>query len=296
MTWPLLILALGSLGVGFWNAHAFFHSHRFDDWIAPAFGRALDLVHPREGTEALGTVLLVPGVLAFLVGGGLAYFIYVMQRGDPARRLADRFPRCHAFLLAKCRVDELYQVWVVETLDYLAEACVWIDRWVVDGILARLTAFVVSVAGPLLRFVQAGRVQVYAATLTAGVLGIGWFLAMPHAAGQPVSDHQRGEYRVQAAPGLGYRYRWDRDGDGEWDSEQFGGEGAIEFTLARNTHRTVQLQVKNAFGRTATEQFEFRRPALEVTGSTTRIPIEEGPDGKARVRQAPGAAPKVDLP
>ena len=53
----------------------------------------------------------------------------------------------------------------LQSVESLADAAVWVDKWVVDGIVARLTAFVVSASGTLLRYLQTGRVQAYASVM-----------------------------------------------------------------------------------------------------------------------------------
>ena len=156
----------------------------------------------------------------------------------------------------------------------------WIDKWVVDGIIARLSAAAVAVTGTLLRYAQTGRVHAYAAVMVAGVLALGWFVSMPHADAKAISDHSSGEYQVQAAPGLGYGYRWDQDGDGEWDTRTYSATRNIKFNLERSSQRTIKLEVKNAFGRTAVEKFQFSRPKPPATKGAPTV-IQIGPDGKA---------------
>jgi NADH-quinone oxidoreductase subunit L len=279
MTWPLIILSGLALVAGAFNAHAIFHSHWFDDFVNPVFHLAEPYVKELEGAEALATTLLAPGILAFLVGAGVAYWMFVMEKGKPAAQLAAQLPRLHQWALDKWRIDELYEETVIGAVDSLAEICVWIDKWVVDGIIARLTALVVAVSGAVLRFTQTGHVHAYAATMVFGVLGLGWFVAVPHAEAQTVADHRSGEYKLSAAPGLGYQYRWDQDGDGEWDTKEFGDQTKVQFSLARDTKRTVKLEVKNAFGRTAVEVFEIERPKEDRSAPPARIVVEHDEQG-----------------
>ena len=295
MTWPLIILATGAIVLGFANPHAIFRGHFFDDWVDPVFSRALALVKPMAEAEHLETILLVPGIGAFVVGVGVAYWMYIMARGEPAKALAERLPGLHRLVLDKWRIDEAYREFPLGAVDALADICTWVDKYVVDGIIAWLTSRTVMITGTLLRYAQAGRVQVYAAAMVAGLAGLGWFVTTPHADGQAFADNDSGSYRVEAAAGLGYKYRWDRDGDGEWDSKDFGGQRDVEFSLARDTRRTVKLQVRNAFGRTAVEVFEFERPQPDASGpGSPQVVIEDRPGGGRRIH-IPGRAP-VDLP
>jgi len=226
--------------------------------------------------EALVNLLLIPGVLAFLVGTGLAYVVYLQRKGAPERSVAARFPALYQLVFDKWRVDELYDELVVGSLEALAEASVWIDRWVVDGILARLTALVVTVWGHLLRLFQTGHAQAYAAVMVLGLFGLGWFVTVPQPEAAVSGDAATGQYAVQAAPGLGYSYRWDADGDGNFDTEQFGAFGQVTLTLEEGTSRSVHLQVRNAFGRVREGTFSVSRPkhdgSMPTAGAERQLP------------------------
>ncbi len=276
MTLPLVVLGLLSLGAGFLSAHLF-HVHPLDDFLAPVFQSATERVRLIEGHEARTYPLVAFAVLAFASGTAVAYWIYLQAKGEPARKLAAQFPRLHQLLIDKWRVDELYEETVIGAVDSLADMCVWFDKWVVDGILARLTAAIVSVSGTALRQLQTGRLQSYAAAMVVGLAAVGWFLLTPRAAARAVEDHASGTYTITAAPGFGYGYRWDSDGDGHWDSEDFGEGRTIKFSLGTEETRTVRLEVRNPFGRTAEREFTFSRPRPDKSGyvaAATRVGAE----------------------
>src|SRR5262249_51172154 len=149
---------------------------------------------------------------------------------------------------------------VVGSLDALADMSVGADKWVIDGILSRFTSFIVSTVGTLLRFLQNGRVQAYAAFVVLGVAWLGWFLLAPRAEARTAVDAAAGAYSVTAAPGLGYHYRWDANGDGQWDSPEFSDKTEVKLNLDPDSSRTVRLEVKNAFGRTASTEVLLHRP------------------------------------
>jgi NADH-quinone oxidoreductase subunit L len=264
MTLPLVILATLAAFGGFLNAHPL-HIVPLEHWLEPVFASAVDpaRLHTKDPDDALMIPLLIPGVLAFLVGSGLAYVVYLQRGGAPERSLAARFPGAYQLVFEKWRVDELYDELVVGSLEALAEASVWIDRWVVDGILARLTALLVTVWGHLLRLLQTGHAQAYAAVMVLGLFGLGWFVTVPQPQAAISGDAATGQYAVQAAPGLGYSYRWDADGDGNFDTDQFGAFGQVTLTLEEGASRDVQLQVKNAFGRVRSGTFSVSRPKHE---------------------------------
>ena len=169
-------------------------------------------------------------------------------------------------VLDKWRIDELYDATVIAAIDSLAETAALFDKWVIDGILARLTAIVVQSFGWLFGAFQTGRVQMYAAVMVVGLVAMGAFFAVPHGEMVVTVAKQSGQYIVEAAPGLGYKYRWDRDGDGTWDN----GEGKEDeaWTLLRKVQvelqpgesRKVRLGVQNVFKLDVVEELELKRP------------------------------------
>src|SRR5262249_48768101 len=154
--------------------------------------------------------LLGVGALVFAVGSGVAYWMYILQKGAPAKQLADNFPALHNLLLNKWKVDELYKVTVLDMVDALAETAAAVDQWIVDGIIAKFTALIVAAFGTVLRALQNGVVHVYAAMMVVGFACIGWFFVMPHA--EVVTSELNGEYTLTAAPGMGYSYVWSGNG------------------------------------------------------------------------------------
>jgi NADH-quinone oxidoreductase subunit L len=293
MTVPLMILAtLAALG-GFLNAHPL-HIVPLEHWLEPVFASAVDAarLHTRDPDDALMLPLLIPGVLAFLVGSGLAYVWYLQRKGAPEQALAARFPGAYQLLFDKWRVDELYDELVVGSLEALAEASVWVDRWVVDGILARLTALVITVWGHLLRLLQTGHAQAYAAVMVLGLFGLGWFVTVPQPEAAVSGDAATGQYAVQAAPGLGYSYRWDADGDGTFDTEKFGAFGQVTLTLEEGASREVHLEVRNAFGRVRSGTFSVSRPrhdaATPMAMAGPRAPAPLATRALQRALPAPG--------
>ncbi len=270
MTVPLLVLAFFAAFGGFLNAHPL-HITPLEHWLEPLFAstvRPATLSHS-DPEHSLMMPLLVPGVAAFALGLSIAYYAYIMRSGAPARALAERFRALHQLLLDKWRVDELYDELVVGSLEALAEMSVWIDRWVVDGIIARLTALVVTVWGHLLRLLQTGHAQAYAAAMVVGMLGIGWFVAAPQPKALVSGDAATGQYAVEAAPGLGYSYRWDVDGDGAYDTEEFGSSMQVALMLQEGASQDVLLQVKNAFGGIRSEVYRVHRPKRDASLAVT---------------------------
>src|SRR5690606_24430332 len=142
------------------------------DWVMslehllePVFAGPTQAVSMHEGGKDFFGLGLTLAVCAFVGGVYLAYNFYVQREGKPAAALQARFPALHSFLSHKWRIDEFYEETLLGAVDSLADICVWADRWIVDGILARFSAFLVSIAGSILRYTQTGRIQTYSATM-----------------------------------------------------------------------------------------------------------------------------------
>ncbi|HEY5961902.1 MAG TPA: hypothetical protein VIV60_35325, partial [Polyangiaceae bacterium] len=293
MTLPLLILGALALVAGFLNA-PLFHITPLEHLLAPLF-ESLEGVTTRPDSAVLEHELLYFGVGAFALGVGAAYWVYVAQRGKPAEAFTMRYSGLHRLVLDKWRIDELYQETVIGALEILADMSVWLDKWVVDGIIARASAFVVAASGAILRLLQTGHVQAYASFIVVGLGGVGWYLATPHAQTNVEADAQSGRYVVSATPGLGYTYRWDENGDGQWDVKEFGSQRSVEVSLNRAERRQIKLQVLNAFGRVAEAVVLVERPSEDKSGATTRIDVYDDDSGglKGAVRRpgSPALAP-----
>jgi len=292
---PLAILGFLAAFSGFLNA-APLHITPFDTWLEPVFEHAASGIQLIEGAEGKVPLFLVFAFLAFAGGSGAAYWIYVAQKGRPAQSLVEAAPGFHALVFDKWRIDEIYDEYVIGAVDSLAEFGTWADKWIVDFVIARVSAFVVSGSGTLFRFAQTGRVQTYGAVMVLGLGGVGWFFVSPRIEAKIVSDDVSGAYSVSAAPGLGYSYRWDANNDGKWDSEDFGTQTDVSLNLAVNETRTVKLEVKNAFGQTATKAFSFVRPQPDLSGADARMDIQQGPDGRAHRVLPAGMQPVAPKP
>jgi NADH-quinone oxidoreductase subunit L len=297
MTLPLVVLGAFALGAGLFNAPLLKFTP-LEHLLGPLYA-PLEGVVTRPDSEVLEHQLLFFGIGAFCVGVGTAYWVYVLERGKPAEQFASRFAGFYRLVLDKWRIDEFYQETVIGAVEILADMSLWVDAWIVDGILARVTAFVVQSAGAILRLFQTGRVQTYASFVVIGLVGIGIYLATPHAETSVTSDAESGRYLVSATPGLGYSYRWDENGDGKYDASSFGAQRSVELSLVRAERRQIKLQVVNAFGRTAEQTIVVERPREDKSGATTRVDVYNDDSGGVRgVVRKPGAAPAnpVELP
>jgi NADH-quinone oxidoreductase subunit L len=258
MTVPLLVLAIFSVFGGFLMAEPI-HVAPLAHLLEPVFALTERAVLEREGAKGLLFPMMLPGVGAFLAGSGAAMFVYWNRQGEHEKRFAERFPRLYQLIYDKWRIDELYDATVVGMVDALADIFTTADKWIIDGVLAKLSAAVVGFVGTVLRAFQTGRVQVYSASLVVGLAGVGWFMVRPHA-DAIVDDAQlrrTGEVKLTAAPGLGYEYRWDAPGVA---AGEFSRDADVTVKVEPGEKKDVVLHVRNAFAREATETFSFTRP------------------------------------
>jgi NADH-quinone oxidoreductase subunit L len=254
MTVPLIILAAFSLFAGVLDPG--FHILRekpMDHWLEPVFKAATDGAvlfghnNDADWAERMEWPLALGGLFAFAFGSGIAYWMYVVKKGEPAERAAAAMPGLYKLLLEKWRVDEFYDVAVISMVDSLAEASAAFDRGIVDGILARLTSLVVAALGTVLRAFQNGVVHMYAAMMVVGLAAMTWFFAVPHA-NATVVGAGNDDYVVTAAPGVGYGYQWDADGDGKPDKPGFTPDSEVKLHIEPGQSVNVGLEVRNAFG------------------------------------------------
>src|SRR5262249_33527676 len=111
MLWPLRILAVGALFVGYVNAEPLHLT-----WLSRFLEEApsLRLFAIEEASHAGNANVLVLGSsIAVALGGvALAWFFYVAQPGL-AGRVAAMFPRLYQLSLNKFYFDELYDFFIV---------------------------------------------------------------------------------------------------------------------------------------------------------------------------------------
>ncbi len=273
MTVPLIILAvLAALG-GFLYAEPIGVAP-LAHIIEPVFAQAHKLVGEREATKGLEWVMMAPGFGAFLFGTVAAIIIYWNRLGAPEAQFRASFPRLYKLVYDKWRIDELYDATVVGMVDALADIFTVADKWIVDGIIAKFTAALVSGLGSVARAFQTGRVQAYSASIVVGIAGLGWFMVRPHADASIDSAKLResGEITISAAPGFGYTYRW--EGPGVSASDTFGPGRDVTVKLTPGQHKSVILHVKNAYGREATEIIPLERPApREGALQAPKVPV-----------------------
>ncbi len=275
MTVPLIVLGTCSIFVGLiFDAGPIKVGalHSMDAWLEPVFaGVSGGAVKMREGAEGLEWPLAAGGVLAFVLGSGVAYWMYILERGEPAKRVAEMAPGLHQLVYEKWHVDELYDVTVVAAVDALADTSAAWDQAVVDGVVAKAPSLITIALGSILRLFQNGVVHFYGAAMAIGLFAFGWFFAMPHArlTVDAAAAEAKGDYVVEVAPGMGYAYRWDSDADGNFDNEKFSSQSSVKIHLAEGGSQKVRVEVVNALGLRA-------RAEVPLARATPPKPIQVG--------------------
>jgi NADH-quinone oxidoreductase subunit L len=290
---PLIVLATFAVFGGFLYAEPLGIKPLEHFW-APVFAKASTYVQNNDPQHAMMVPLLGVGSAVFFVGAGAAYWVYKLQDGAPAARLAESMPRLHKLVQEKWRIDELYDLTVLGLVDAMGETAAQFDKWVIDGVLARVTSAIVQLAGTILSAFQTGRVQVYAAAMVIGTAGIGWYFTQPHAIVELDETRLRaeGDLTLQAAPGHGYAFRWYNDG--EDPPEDFTKQASFTTHIRRCETKRVHLEVKNAVGQVTHETFDHCREILsdcckdvgEEPPALPNIPGVIPPEGT-------GAEPKI---
>jgi NADH-quinone oxidoreductase subunit L len=210
MTIPLLILGAGAVLAGYvWIG--LLHFEPWVHWLKPALGSI-----KAEHHGAL--VALAGGSAAALIGIGLAYAWYGKPGVQAPRILAEQFPRLHAFVFDKWRVDEFYEATVLALSRGVGMISAGVDKVVVDGLLTRVTALFVQGAGFLGTRLQNGLVQSYGAVMAAGLLGVAFWFSVPHVEFDLAKPSEGKAVELVAQAGLGYEYRWDFDSNGEYET------------------------------------------------------------------------------
>jgi len=268
MTVPLIVLATFAAGAGLLNPgllKAIFHLKELpmDHWLEPVFGEAVRVgVKENPNAHHLEFPLAAGASAAFIVGTGIAYWMYIMSKGEPAKRMAEAQPALHQLLLDKWRVDEFYNATVINGVDALSDTAASVDSSIIDGVLGRLSALIVAALGTILRAFQNGVVHVYAAFMVVGLSAFSYFFIVPHP-DATVRQSDTGDFAIEAAPGLGYGYRWYPEAGGKPTNEVFTGETTFKLHLEPEKKQTVRLEVRNAFGLARSADYVIERPKAE---------------------------------
>lgn len=133
MTYPLIVLAVGSGLAGYLGLPAWLGPNVFEHFLEPVFGGAhgtmVQAHHAEHFTEILLTVV---SVAVAATGIYLAYFFFLKHSDKPAQWL-EQYHGIHRILFNKYYVDELYDVLFVNRAKGLGRFLSIFDNTIVDG-------------------------------------------------------------------------------------------------------------------------------------------------------------------
>jgi NADH-quinone oxidoreductase subunit L len=158
MTVPLVILAIGAVGVGI-------ILEPFTHWLSGFFSLMPSL--PPVAEHEVHWVLLITSSVIALAGVAGAWWMYLVQPGF-ASRLVQSVSGLYQLSLNKFYLDELYGFFIVRPLIGLAALSRAVDLYVVDG-LVDLVGQVPRFLGLVFRPIQNGLAQFYALAMALGL-------------------------------------------------------------------------------------------------------------------------------
>lgn len=157
MTWPMIILAVGSVGLGAVLAFG----GRFVTWLEPVTGH---VEHEEPVLPAWSLIALTLAVV--VVGVVLAWRRYAVSQVPVVPPLGTALTRAARVDLYQ---DSVNDALLVEPGQHLTRSLVFADRAVVDGTVTGVGRATVGL-GDLARRVQTGYVRSYAATTVIGLV------------------------------------------------------------------------------------------------------------------------------
>jgi NADH-quinone oxidoreductase subunit L len=198
MTIPLMVLALGSLFVGYIGLPAWLGGSAFEHWLSPVFApvqvAAAGAAEEHHHSAALEIGMAAVSVAIAFIGFLVAYFAYY-KKSDLPERVSAKAQVVYTALMNKWYVDELYDFLFVHRAKDLgrglwrfdgnvvdgavngsalgtvksALGSGWWDRWIVDGLVRFTGGFIKTASWPI-RLSETGLMQNYALVMVLGVL------------------------------------------------------------------------------------------------------------------------------
>ena len=158
MAWPLRILAVCAVGIGFVGP-----LHLFGTYFEATPGLPDAAAHHMHfGLMALSAIIALSGI-------GIAYKWYVLSPEIPAK-LATGLRPLFALSQGKLFFDELFTALLVAPLRLIATLCALFDKYILDGVVDSFGALP-NFLSQAPRRLHGGLAPAYAATMLIAVLG-----------------------------------------------------------------------------------------------------------------------------
>jgi hypothetical protein len=233
-----------------------------------------------------GIIAMSVGTLAGLGGIGLAYQWYYVGDGSTPAGIMATWPRLHAFLMDKWRVDELYEMVFLGPFKWIAVVTANIDRILVDGLLTVVPGWIAKGLGMIATRLQTGAIYMYTTLFVIGAAAVVWWFTYPHTT--VVGEVDGATVAWTAERGTGYTYRWDFDSDGVLDTESSESPAASHEYGASDGYVALVAQLEDHDGNTLEE--------LEITPGAQELPLAGYVGELAQVQLRHGAADGEPVP
>ncbi|HXX53602.1 MAG TPA: NADH-quinone oxidoreductase subunit L [Thermodesulfovibrionales bacterium] len=164
MTVPLIALCVGAVASGWVGIpHLLGGGAHFTEFMKPVLGHL-----EGHGTHSEEWLVMAISIIAGLSGIGLAAFVYLREE-NLAERITQKFSGIHKVLWNKYYVDELYDLIVVRPTIWVARRVIVgvTDGKIIEGVVNGVP-FLIGRFSSLLRSLQTGMVQQYAAVMAIG--------------------------------------------------------------------------------------------------------------------------------
>jgi len=177
MTGPLIILAVGALGIGYFTGPL---SYQFSYLLerTPNFDALQDVpaMYDHEvGRHHASAWIMYTSIAVATLGVLLAFVMYIVKP-SLAQTTAKNMGGLYYLSLNKLYFDEIYNIFLVKPAEALAALFRWVDANIVDG-LVDFTGRLSAQIGKVLQPVQNGLVQYYALAMLLGLAAFAVVLA-----------------------------------------------------------------------------------------------------------------------
>lgn len=154
MTWPMIVLALGSIGAGY----VLMLGNRFADFLAPVVGR------PEESSVNPGSTPGLVTLAAMVIGVAIAALLYLRR---PVPAVAPAGSPVTVAARRDLYGDAFNESVFMRPGQYLTRLLVFFDNKGIDGFVNGLAALLGGTSGRL-RYIQTGFVRSYALSMLGG--------------------------------------------------------------------------------------------------------------------------------
>jgi NADH-quinone oxidoreductase subunit L len=166
MTVPLILLAIGAIGAGWFGIPAALGGHNlFGHFMEPLLG------HPEVHASHAAEYGLMALAIAIFAGAVYMAYVFYLKRTDIPKRLAENYSIIFNLLWNKYYIDEIYHTLIIRPTLWVADSVIVgiTDGRIIEGIVNGLPKGI-GRTGEILRRLQSGRTHSYGAFMGYGFL------------------------------------------------------------------------------------------------------------------------------